>query len=124
MKQTFTILVLATAAAIAGERFDHVVRNDFFAGSPATRSNDASHAEDRSVLAEYPKHAEALVWHGRASSCSRAAMPSCCPRAMKEMDDAVALEPDNIGVRIPRGAVLLSAARNIGDRNPGVSPRC
>ena len=29
-------------------------------------------------------------------------------RSMKEMDDAVALEPDKVGVIIPRGAALLT----------------
>jgi tetratricopeptide (TPR) repeat protein len=32
---------------------------------------------------------------------------------MKEMDGAVALEPDNVGVRIPRGAFLLQATRTM-----------
>ena len=32
-------------------------------------------------------------------------------RALKEMDDAAALAPDDLGVRIPRGAVLLTASR-------------
>src|SRR5260370_10512528 len=31
-------------------------------------------------------------------------------RGLTEMDAAVALEPDNLGVRIPRGAVLLTAS--------------
>ena len=39
-------------------------------------------------------------------------------RAQKEMDDAVALEPDNVGVRIPRGAVLMAAGRGMHARNP------
>ena len=34
-------------------------------------------------------------------------------RGMEEMDKAVALEPDNVGVRIPRGALLLQATRNM-----------
>ena len=34
-------------------------------------------------------------------------------RGRKEMDTAVALEPDNVGVRIPRGAVLMAAGRGM-----------
>jgi hypothetical protein len=34
------------------------------------------------------------------------------------MDEAAALEPDNLGVRIPRGAVLMTAGRNIAEGNP------
>jgi tetratricopeptide (TPR) repeat protein len=36
-------------------------------------------------------------------------------KALAEMDEAVAMEPDNIGVQIPRGAALLSAARSMPD---------
>jgi len=32
-------------------------------------------------------------------------------RGLKEMDEAVALEPENVGVLIPRGATLLVASR-------------
>ena len=119
MKQTLTILLLTTTVAISGERFDHVVRNDFFAGftgnaEAMTRAMQKAEA----VLAENPKHAEALVWHGAGLFFQSRGDSKLFPRAMKEMEDAVALEPDNIGVRIPRGAVMLSAARSIGDRNP------
>jgi hypothetical protein len=34
-------------------------------------------------------------------------------KGQKEMDEAVALEPDNIGVRIPGSATLLTASRGI-----------
>jgi tetratricopeptide (TPR) repeat protein len=34
-------------------------------------------------------------------------------RGTEAMDKAVALEPDNVGVRIPRGAMLLQATRNM-----------
>ena len=34
-------------------------------------------------------------------------------RGLKEMDEAVALAPDNLGVRIPRGAVLLTASHYV-----------
>jgi tetratricopeptide (TPR) repeat protein len=34
-------------------------------------------------------------------------------RGIEEMDKAVALEPDNVGVRIPRGALLLQATRSM-----------
>jgi tetratricopeptide (TPR) repeat protein len=122
MKQTFTVLVLTTAAAIAGERFDHLVRNDFFAGFTGNAEAMArAMQKTEAVLAENPKHAEALVWHGAGLLVQSRGDAKLFARAMKEMDDAVALEPDNIGVRIPRGAVLLSAARSIGDRNPDIA---
>jgi hypothetical protein len=34
-------------------------------------------------------------------------------RGLEEMDRAVGLEPDNVGVRIPRGALLLQATRTM-----------
>ena len=35
-------------------------------------------------------------------------------RALEEMNRAVSLEPENIGVLIPQGAVLFQASRNVG----------
>lgn len=109
----------------ASERFDYKVRNDFFAGFTGNREAlERAMAACERVLAENPKHAEALVWHGaglffsagaafRAGDAQRGVPLSM--RGQKEMDDAVALEPDNIGVRIPRGAALLTASRGIPD---------
>src|SRR3954464_11368323 len=49
----------------AGERFDLVVRGDFFAGFAGDRARLAKGMEAcERVLAESPNHAEALVWHG------------------------------------------------------------
>jgi tetratricopeptide (TPR) repeat protein len=74
------------------------------------------------TLAQNPTDAEALVWHGaglgfQAGTAFRA---GDAPRgtqlwtqAMSEMDQAVALEPDQVAVRIPRGAVLLQATRGM-----------
>ncbi len=123
---------LALAAAVAffigfastmrgQERFDLKVRNDFFAGftgnsEALARGMKACEEE----LAKNPKNAEALVWHGGGLLFqSGAAFRSgdqqkgmdLWSRALKEMKTAVELEPDNIGVRIPRGATLLTASR-------------
>ncbi len=74
------------------------------------------------VLASTPNHAEALVWHGSglAFNAGQAFQKGdmktggeLWQRGMEEMDKAVALEPDNVGVRIPRGALLLQATRNM-----------
>jgi hypothetical protein len=46
-------------------RFDHVVRNDFFAGMGGDQQALARGMKTcEEVLAKNPKHAEALVWHG------------------------------------------------------------
>src|SRR4051812_12527716 len=48
-----------------GERFDEIVRGDFFAGmmgDTARLERGMKYCEE--VLSKNPKHAEALVWHG------------------------------------------------------------
>ena len=111
----------AAAAPPKEERFDLLVRDDFFAG---LLENDTA-ALDRAMkfcedtLARDPKHSEAMVWHGgglilRAGAAFRAGKKdegmALWIEGMAEMDRAVALAPDSIGTRIPRGAVLLSAS--------------
>jgi tetratricopeptide (TPR) repeat protein len=107
----------------AGDRFDLVVRGDFFAGFAGNteRLSKGMEACER-VLAENPNHAEAMVWHGSGLTFT-AGMAfqkgdvktggELWERGMQEMNTAVALEPDNVGVRVPRGALLLQATRNM-----------
>lgn len=109
----------------AQERFDQKVRTYFFAGfqgNQAALDKGMKIAED--ALAADPKNAEALVWHGAGvsfkSSQAFAAGDSqkgmeLWRKGMQEMDQAVALAPDDIGVRIPRGANLLTMSRYISD---------
>jgi tetratricopeptide (TPR) repeat protein len=75
-------------------------------------------------LKEHPDHAEALVWRGagRTFMAGRAFEGGDLVRArvmaaegIADMDRAIALEPNNIGVLIPRAAVLLGVARNQRD---------
>jgi hypothetical protein len=72
------------------------------------------------TLARKPDHAEALVWHGgglilgagkafRAGDKKRGV--ELWTRGLAEMDRAVALEPDEVGTRIPRGATLMAIAQ-------------
>jgi tetratricopeptide (TPR) repeat protein len=121
--------VLAAAAAFAqapppsAERFDMVVRSDFFAGfaGDADRLKKAMDLCER-VIAENPAHAEALVWHGSGLAFQAGAAfrkgdretgMQMWGRGVAEMDRAVEIQPDNIGVRIPRGAALLVATRTM-----------
>lgn len=116
----FAIMFLATLkSAPAEERFDYKVRNDFFAGF--TGDQEAFNRGMKTcekILAENPKHAEALVWHGgglysMGSQAFQAGDPAkgqeLVMKGIAEMDQAVALEPANPGVRIPRGAILLQS---------------
>ena len=116
-----SLLIVIAVQAQSPVRFDMQVRNDFFAGfaGDAARLQKGLDACER-ALAENPKHAEALVWHG-SGLYSKAGMAfqqgdqktgmELFARGIKEMDDAVALEPENVGVLIPRGAVLLAGTR-------------
>jgi tetratricopeptide (TPR) repeat protein len=104
-------------------RFDYLVRADFLAGvaGDEARLQKAIDLCER-TLADNPRHPEALVWHGAAAlvQSGRAfqrgdlgAGGQLWERGLREMNDAVALAPDNVGVLIPRAAVLLEATRGM-----------
>jgi hypothetical protein len=101
------------------------VRADYFAG---LRGDDAAFARAMNAcdeaLARNPDDAEALVWRGagrmfEAGKAFQAGDAShgrpLWERGLGEMDRAVALAPNALGVRIPRGAVLLATARYVRD---------
>ena len=107
----------------AKQRFDYLVRADFFAG---VAGDEASLARAMDVcertLAENPQHPEALVWHGAGllvrsgRAFQKGDMATGGPlfdRGMKEMSEAVTLAPDNPGVLIPRAATLFEATRDM-----------
>jgi tetratricopeptide (TPR) repeat protein len=110
------------AAAVAQERFDYQVRDDMFrafGGNEAAFKNAMARIEE--TLAVNPDHAEALVWRGagtywKAGQAFRggdvAGGRALATAAMADLDRAIALAPRDIGVLIPRAAVLLVAARN------------
>jgi len=114
---------LQTAPTGAPQRFDYLVRADFFAGAAGDDARLANVITlTERTLADNPGHAEAMVWHGaavlvRAGRAFRngdvATGGTLLQQALKEMSDAVALAPDNPGVLIPRGAVLLEATRTM-----------
>lgn len=114
-------------ALLAADRFDHEVRPILFAGlggNEAMLQKGLALCEE--VLKADPKHAEALVWHGAALSLQanghfrKGDMSKgieVWTRGVEEMSRAVEMAPDNLAVRIPRGAVLLTATRFMPD-NP------
>src|SRR6202035_3785202 len=72
------------------------------------------------ILASDPKQPEALVWHGMGLVTeSRKAFQkgdqqngaTLWQRGLDEMDQAAAIAPNDLGVRIVRGAVLLVASQ-------------
>ena len=118
-------LIAAAGFLMSQERFDYKVRNYFFAGFAGdTASLEKAMKLCEQSLSADPKNAEALVWHGSGlfyqsgQAFQKGDMQSgmqLWQRGIKEMDDAVAMAPDNLGVRIPRGAVLLTATHYISD---------
>jgi len=117
------LLGAAPQTGSAPQRFDYLVRADFFAGiagDEARLTRVIEYCEQ--TIEKNPNHAEAHVWHGaglivRAGRAfQRGDAASGGPlfeRGVREMDDAMALMPDNPGVLIPRGAVLFEATRTM-----------
>jgi RNA polymerase sigma factor (sigma-70 family) len=100
------------------ERFDNLVRDDFFSGDPARFQRVMKICDD--ALAKNPRHAPALSWKGAGDlkMAGDAFQSNDIPKGMslyeqglKEMDDAVAMQPDSLQVLIPRGATYLSIAQ-------------
>jgi tetratricopeptide (TPR) repeat protein len=117
-------LTLSAAQSPAPQqRFDYLVRADFFAGAAGDDARLAHVMElCEQALEQNPNHPEAHVWHGagllvRAQRAFQkgdmAAGGPLFDRGIKEMNEAVALAPDNPGVLIPRGAVLFEATRGM-----------
>ena len=119
--------LLTLRSAPAQDRFDHKVRNDFFAAFTGNmEAFDRAMKTCENILRDNPKHAEALVWHGgglyfmggQAFQQGDAVKgQELVMKGIAEMDQAVALEPVNPGVRIPRGAILLQSTLFMPD-NP------
>ena len=65
------------------------------------------------TLAQYPDHPAALVYHGIGLLVQSQGKPELFTKALGEMDRAAALDPDNLGVRIPRGSVLMVLVRQM-----------
>lgn len=125
---------LGSVWADGATRFDHEVREDFFAGFSGDYERfERGMKKCEDVLAANPDHAEALVWHGSGlfgksgdafRSGDMAKGIELWTRGLAEMDRAVELEPDNIGVRAPRGATLVVATREIPkERTPELLER-
>jgi pentatricopeptide repeat protein len=108
------------AAKPAPQGFEFRVRQDFFDGLRGdSAALDRSIATCEAALAKNANDAEALVWHGagligRSSFAFRKGdIQTGVPlyqQGLREMDRAVELAPENVGVRIPRGAVVLATA--------------
>lgn len=121
----FARSVLTALALMAQASFDYFgVQRDMFAGLAGNLDalNRAMAACER-TLTENPKHAQALVWHGIGTMVQAWRDPQQAPaltqKAIAEMDEAASLDPGDLGVRIPRGAVLMAMARQMPESPAG-----
>jgi len=109
---------MLSAPAQEPARFDLKVRQEFFAGFAGDRAAlDRGMKACEDTLAASPNHPEAMVWHGgglayRAGQSFQAGDQAkgmdLWTRGLAEMHKAVELAPDDVAVRIPRGATLLA----------------
>jgi len=111
--------MLMALALMADVPFDYFgVQRDMFAGLAGNvDAMERAMAACEKALAENPKHAQALVWHGIGTLARSSRDPQQAAvlfaRGLTEMDQAATLEPGDLGVRIPRGAVLMGIARQM-----------
>lgn len=116
-----SVLILIAGIVLAQERLDMSVREDFFAGfSGKTERLAKAMKATEDGLAANPRDAEAKVWHGGGVlfQSGQAFRSGDVQNGMKlwqqglgEMAEAVQLAPDDFGVIIPRGAILITASR-------------
>lgn len=115
------VAILSVGVLLSQDRFDVKARNYFFAGLAGDRASlDKGMKICDEILANDPKQPEALVWHGTGlitesrAAFQRAGQKSggeLWQRGLDEMDQAAELAPNDLGVRIVRGAVLLVASQ-------------
>ncbi len=117
------------AKAQPQQRFDFIVREDFFAGmagDQARFNKGMKFCEE--TLAKNPQHPEALVWHGcglmfqAGMAFQKSDMQKggeLWQKGLDEMETAVKLEPENIAVLIPRAASLFATSQYVP--MPGVA---
>jgi len=139
--KAITLTVIGLVVLVAGSsvlpalgqappmRFDHVVRDDFFAGlrgDPARLEKVMKRCEDE--LAKDPRHAQALVFHGSGLSVlsgqafrrgDLAAAGELFERGLREMNEAAAIAPRDAVVLLLRGVTLTRASAGVGDRELG-----
>jgi tetratricopeptide (TPR) repeat protein len=111
----------APTAKEMASRFDHYVRGDFFLGfSGNLEALDSGIQKCETILQEQPNHPEAMVWLGSGLyfKTGQAFMKGdqklgmqLYMKSQRLMAKAVELAPNDISVRIPRGATLLTATQ-------------
>jgi hypothetical protein len=119
------VIILTSGLLFSQNRFDMQVRNYFFAGLAGdSTSLQKGMKICENILANDPKQPEALVWHGvgLVTEARQAFQKGdqqnggvLWQRGLDEMDQADSIAPNDLGVRIVRGAVLLIASQYLPD---------
>lgn len=134
MQRHWKLLLIAGAFAFAlsfavallnasqGPPLDDSLRQDFIAGFQGDKvALDRAVKAAEELLSKNPKHAEAKLWHGVANfylsgqayqAGDMTTGAELWDRSLKEMDEAVAWEPENPALRRMRGGALLGASRH------------
>ena len=117
------LLSLAFAQKQAEPRFDHLVREDFFAGFAGdAEALKRGMAKCEEKLKTEPDNAEALVWHGAGLRFQATAWfqkneiqkgRALSQKGEAEMERAVQLQPQAVAVLIPRAATYLVSSRYV-----------
>jgi len=115
-------LLLVVLSLQAQDRFDLLVRDDFFAGMFGDRVRlDKGMKYCEEILRKNPKHAQALVWHGSGLMTQSAAAyadgktplgDKLWQKGLYELNRGRALAPDDLGVKIGRSALLIGLAQS------------
>lgn len=120
-----SVLLSFTFAQKQAERFDHVVREDFFAGFTGdAEAMKRGMAKCEEKLKDEPDNAEALVWHGAGLQFQAVAYfqknemtkgLELYQKGETEMERAVQLRPKAINILVPRAAHYLVFSRYVPD---------
>lgn len=108
-------------------RFDHLVREDFFAGFTGdVEALKRGMAKCEEKLKTEPDNADALVWHGAGLQFQAVSYfqkndyktgGELYQRGEAEMDRAVQLKPKSISILVARAAHLVAYSRFVPDPN-------
>jgi tetratricopeptide (TPR) repeat protein len=111
--------ILAALMVLAQASFDYfTVQRDIFAGLAGdVEALNRAMALCERTLVENPKQPDALVWHGIGTLFRGLRDPqqgaALREKGIAEMNQAAALDPADLGVRIPHGAVFMGMARQM-----------
>lgn len=120
-----TLLPFTFAQKPSEPRFDHVVREDFFAGFAGNADAlNRGMAKCEEKLKTEPDNAEALIWHGAGLQFQSVAHfqknemqqgIELYQKGEAEMERAVQLQPRNISILVPRAAHYIVFSRYVPD---------